>query len=134
MGWITPEERMPPEGLHVLLEASGWFSGGYGLVADHSFFIGTWIVPSGETEGHWLIWDGSNNDSGPDDGHIYDPKVHAWMPLPKHYGANEMGFEQDPDLMEHSIFEDDPDWLYKGEAVYEQMTLDEFLGMGKEKP
>ena len=33
-------------------------------------------------------------------------------------------------MMEHAMFEDDPDWLYKGDAVYEQMTLDEFLQIG----
>lgn len=27
--------------------------------------------------------------------------------------------------MEHAMFEDDPEWLYKGDAVYKQMTLEE---------
>ena len=29
--------------------------------------------------------------------------------------------------MEHAMFEDEPEWLYKGDAVYEQMTLEDFL-------
>ena len=124
MGWITPEDRMPPEGLHVLLEVSGIFSAAYGLVADHSFYLGSWIVPHGETEGHWLIYDSCDEENN----HIIYPKVHAWMPLPKHYQQVEMGFEPEPDMMEHSLFEDDPEWLYNGDAVYEQMSMEE-LGL-----
>lgn len=30
-------------------------------------------------------------------------------------------------VMEHAMFEDDPEWLYKGDAVYEQMSIEEFL-------
>ena len=129
MGWIPIEEKYPPQGLNVLLEVSGTFSASYGLVADHSFFIGAWIVPQGEDKGSWLLWDNSNNDCGPDDGHIIYPKVHAWMPLPKHYAQPEMGFEPEPDMMEHAMFEDDPEYLYKGDCVYEQMSLDEWIGV-----
>ena len=125
MGWIRPEDKMPPQGLQVLVEASGMFTAPYGLVADHSFFIGSWIVPSGKTEGEWLIWDASNN--GDDDYHMFHPHVHAWMPLPKHYQQPEGGFEPEPDMMEHAMFEDDPDWLYKGAMVYEQMSLEDLF-------
>jgi hypothetical protein len=48
------------------------------------------------------------------------------MPLPKHYAAQEV-FEQEPDLLEHPMFEDDPEWLYKDDCVYEQMTLEEMM-------
>lgn len=123
MGWIPIEDRYPPEGLQVLIEVSGQFSAPYGLVADHSFFIGSWIVPQGETEGIWLI----DDSSGKENYHLIYPTVHAWMPLPKHYQPQEMGFKQEPDLMEHAMFEDDPDWLYKGDCVYEQMSLEDFL-------
>ena len=125
MGWIRPEDRMPPQGLEVLVEVSGRFTAPYGLVADHCFFIGSWIVPSGETDGSWLIWDASNN--GKDDYHMSYPTVHAWMPLPKHFESPE-GFEMEPDMMEHAMFEDDPEWLYKGDAVYEQMSLEDLMG------
>lgn len=125
MGWIPIEEKYPPQGLNVLLEVSGTFSAGYGLVADHSFFIGAWIVPSGQTEGEWLIWDSCDEDNY----HLICPKVHAWMPLPKHYAQPEMGFEPEPDMMEHAMFEDDPEYLYKGDCVYEQMSLDEWIGV-----
>lgn len=38
MGWIKPEDKMPPSGLNVLLEVSGiWVAG---LQSDHSFEIG----------------------------------------------------------------------------------------------
>ncbi len=119
MGWIDIHDRMPPEGLEVLLEVSGQFTAQYGVVADHNFYIGSWIVPHGKTDGNWLLWDNSNGDTEGRDGHLYDPIVHAWMPMPEHFAPKEMGFEQDPDLMEHSIFEDDPEWLYKGDYVYE---------------
>lgn len=122
MGWIPIEEKYPPEGLHVLLEVSGWFSCNYGVMADHSFYIGTWIVPVGEEEGHWLIRDASEDGAG----HLIDPEVHAWMPLPKHYQPQKV-FSQEPDLMEHSLWEEDPEWLYKGKYVYEQMTLEEMM-------
>ena len=124
MGWITPEDRMPPKGLQVLLEVSGIISAPYAMVADHSFYLGAWIVPSGQTEGHWLIWDSCDEDNY----HLINPKVHAWMPLPKHYQQVEMGFEPEEDMMEHAMFEDDPEWLYKGDAVYEQMSMEE-LGL-----
>ncbi len=126
MSWIPIEEKYPPQGLQVLVEASGYYGGSLGVVADHSFYIGSWVVPEGE-EGDWVLWDNSNCNVGPDSGHIFHPKVHAWMPLPKHYQPNEMGFEQEPDLMEHAMFEDEPEWLYKGDAVYEQMTLEDFM-------
>jgi hypothetical protein len=29
--------------------------------------------------------------------------------------------------MEHSLWEEDPEWLYKGKYVYEQMTLEEMM-------
>ena len=121
MGWIDVNDRMPPQGLQVLLEVSGRFSGPVNMFADHDFYIGSWLVPdSGDP--HWLI-----DDSCPiSDGHILFPTVHAWMPLPKHYQKQDR-FTQEPDLMEHAMFEDDPDWLYKGDAVYEQMSLEEFL-------
>ena len=34
-------------------------------------------------------------------------------------------------MMEHAMFEDDPEWLYKDDCVYEQMTLEDFLGGAK---
>lgn len=121
MGWIPLEKMYPPEGLHVLVEASGWFSGGWGLMADHSFYIGRWIIPKGETEGHWIL-----KDSSEDGSHLIYPEVHAWMPLPKHFEPNKI-FGQEEDLMEHTFCEDDPDYLYKGDCVYEQMSLEEFM-------
>lgn len=121
MSWIDPKHTMPPEGLQVLLEVSGRFTGPVNLWADHDFYIGTWIVPDGG-KAHWRINDASEGD----DAHIMFPEVHAWMPLPRHYQPNEK-FSQEPDLMEHAMFEDDPDWLYKGDAVYEQRTIEDFL-------
>lgn len=120
MGWIDASDKLPPEGLNVLVEASGYGRGTHGenIVADHDFFLGTWLHPVGEDEGEWFI------DS---ETHYYSTKVHAWMPLPKHYQQKERDEDPEEDMMEHALFEDDPDWLYKGEAVYEQMTLDEFL-------
>ena len=117
MGWININDRMPPEGLHVLLEVSGWCASGYGLVCDHSVKLGCWIIPQGEDEVEWLI------DT---DNEILSPEVHAWMPLPKHYQPPKM-FEPFEDNMEHSIIRDDPDWIYKGEYVYEQMSLEDFM-------
>lgn len=119
VGWIDIEKQMPPEGLHCLLEVSGSCIGDHGesLLRDHSFCLGCWIIPQGETEIKWLL----------DIKHeLYYPTIHAWMPLPKHYQPQEH-FDQEPDLMEHSIFEDDPEYLYKGNYVYEQMSLDDFL-------
>ena len=49
--------------------------------------------------------------------------------MPKHYAQPEMGFEPEPDMMEHAMFEDDPEYLYKGDCVYEQMSLDEWIGV-----
>lgn len=118
MGWINPEDRMPPEGLHVLCEIScmGTDEHGVTVYADHDFFIGFYLTPEGE-EGRWFI---------EYNGTFYDPTVHAWMPLPKHYAPQEM-FTQEPDLMEHSFFDDEPEWLYKDDAVYEQMSIEEFV-------
>jgi len=31
-----------------------------------------------------------------------------------------------------AMFEDDPEWLYKDDCVYEQMTLEEFLKEGNQ--
>lgn len=39
MGWIRPEDRMPPEGLQVLLEVSGLTTAPYSLVWDHDFCL-----------------------------------------------------------------------------------------------
>lgn len=124
MGWINIEDRYPPQGLQVLLEVSGNFGGGE--IADHQFFIGTWIVPQGKTEGSWLIYDCCESPMG--DEHMYYPTVHAWMPLPEHFQPQEIFGEPEDDLMEHAMFEDDPEWLYKGEYNYEQMSLEEFMG------
>ena len=123
MGWIPIEEKYPPQGLRVLLEASGSFNSPYAMIADHDFYLGSWIVPSGETEGHWLIDDCGYGE----DHHMIYPHVHAWMPLPKHYQQKEYGYEPEEDMMEHAMFEDDPDYLYKGNCVYEQMSLEEWL-------
>lgn len=119
MGWIVPKDKMPPEGLQVLLEFSSMGTDEHGVTvyADHMFTVGCWILPVGETEGLWSIQTRSE---------FYDPTVHAWMPLPKHFEPQQM-FHQEPDLMEHAMFEDDPDWLYKGDAVYEQMSFEDFL-------
>ena len=117
MGWIEPSDRMPPEGLYVLLEVSGYCKSDIALLADHDFYIGCWIHPEGKEEGFWSI----DSETPP-----IIPTVHAWMPLPKHFQPNEH-FGQEPDLMEHAMFEDEPEWLYKGDAVYEQMTMEEFL-------
>lgn len=119
MGWIDATEKLPPEGLSVLLEVSGSFSAPYSLIADHDFFIGCWIVPSGEKEGKWLITDGHEENY-----HLCFPIVHAWMPLPKHFQKSEK-FDREDDLMEHAMFEDDPEWLYKGNCIYEQMSIEE---------
>ena len=124
MGWISIEERMPPDELQVLLEVSGWFSCGYGLVADHDFYLGSWIPGDENKEGEWLIYDSCDEDNH----HFIHPKVHAWMPLPRHFEKNEL-FEQREDLMEHSMFDDEFEGLYEGKYVYEQMTLEEFLQM-----
>lgn len=121
MGWIDVNNTLPPEGLQVLLEVSGRYSGFVNVVADHSFYIGTYIVPD-VGEPHWLIYDASDGNNE----HILYPDVHAWMPLPKHFQKQEI-FTQEEDLMEHAMFEDDPEWLYKGNAVYEQMTLEELM-------
>lgn len=119
MGWIKPEDMMPPEGLRILLEVSGGGTGTHGerIAADHCFFLGTWIVPEGKKEGFWSI------DT---EVKLWDLTIHAWMPLPKHFGQQEI-FEPEPDMMEHALFEDNPEWLYKGKAVYEQMSLEEFM-------
>lgn len=122
MSWIKPEDRMPPEGLCVLVEISGYGTGDKGerIVADHDFFLASWIHPVGEEHGSWFLETTSD---------YWNPTIHAWMPLPKHYHQKEMGYEPEPDMMEHAMFEDDPEWLYKGEAVYEQMTLEELFNL-----
>lgn len=120
MGWIDIEKQMPPMELRVLLELSGTCFGEneITLYADHDYCLGSWIVPSGEKDGEWLI-DSSNE--------FTHPTVHAWMPLPKHYQQKEYAYAPEPDMMEHAMFEDDPDWLYKGDCVYEQMSLEDFM-------
>lgn len=120
MSWIRPEDKMPPEGLLVLVEASGDGVDDIGvrIVADHDFYTAAWIHPVGEEKGFWSIDTRSK---------LWSVTVHAWMPLPKHYEQKELGYEPEEDMMEHSLFEDDPEWLYKGEAVYEQMTLEELF-------
>lgn len=126
MGWIDPKDKMPPEGLQVLLELSGRSIDEHGvhLVSDHSFYIGTWIHPVGQEKGEWLIE--SQNE-------IWARRIHAWMPLPKHYQQKEMAYDpEDEDMMEHAMFEDDPEWLYKDDVVYEQMTLAEVFGLKEE--
>lgn len=122
MGWIEPNDRMPPEGLYVLVEMSGRGTDDIGvqIVADHDFYLASWIHPTGEQEGHWFIDTKSN---------YWSTTIHAWMPLPKHYQQKELGFEPEPDMMEHAMFEDDPEWLYKADAVYEQMTLEEVFNL-----
>ena len=73
MGWIKPEDMMPPQGLQVLLELSGHGRADhYSYHSNHDFFIGSWI------EGGWLIWDCCEGDS-----HFSSIEVHAWMPLPR---------------------------------------------------
>jgi hypothetical protein len=45
-------------------------------------------------------------------------------------------FNQKPDLMEHAMFEDEPEWLYKGDCVYEQISIEDWLresGGGKDE-
>ena len=123
MGWIDADERKAPEGLQVLCEVSGMGIDEHGVTvcADHDFYLGCWLVPVGEDEGLWSL------DTRAE---FYDPTVHAWMPLPKHYQPQTI-FSQEEDLMEHAMFEDDPEWLYKGDAVYEQMSIEEFLKEAK---
>ena len=103
----------------MLVEVSGYGRDdkGVSIFADHSFHIATWIVPAREDHGHWLIDTSSK---------FWEPTIHAWMPLPKHYEKSE---NDEPDMMEHAMFEDDPEWLYKDDAVYEQMTLEEVFGL-----
>lgn len=124
MGWIDINDRMPPEGLSVLLEISGRCIDDQGitLMADHDFCIGSWIVPSGETAGEWLLETSFK---------YFLPTIHAWIPLPRHYQPKEYDTEDD-DQLEHAMFEEDPDWLYKGQYVYEQMSLDELLSQNNE--
>lgn len=118
MSWIKPEDKMPPEGLYVLVEMSGYGTGDKGerIVADHSFYLATWIHPVGKDQGEWFIESTSD---------YWSPTVHAWMPLPRHYEAPEHSEDPEDDMMEHAMFEEDPEWLYKDDAVYEQMTLEE---------
>lgn len=120
MGWIKPEDKMPPEGLNVLVEVSGYGTGDHGerIVADHDFYLASWIHPTGEDHGSWFLETRSD---------YWSPEIHAWMPLPKHYQQKELGYEPEEDMMEHAMFEDDPEWLYKDDAVYEQMTLEELF-------
>lgn len=124
MGWIKPEDRMPPDGLMVLIEASGYITNS--VIADHSYYLATWIAsPDGGRDPFWLVH--SAHEVYP--GHIVkfeDPEVHAWMPLPKHY-QKPKHFCSAADMMEHAMFEDDPEWLYKDEAVWEQRTIEDVL-------
>ena len=118
MGWIDIKDKYPPEGLLVLVEMSGSSldENGCMVVSDHSFELAAWVVPVGKTEGLWVFH-----------GQEYNfPKVFAWMPLPKHFQPKEV-FDQSEDMMEHPMFEDEPAWLYKGDCVYEQMTLEDFM-------
>lgn len=118
MGWIPIEDKYPLEGLQVLVEMSsrGIDKDKCQVMADHGFYIATWIVPEGK-EGEWLIQTSTD---------FWKPNVHAWMPLPRHYAAQEV-FSQEEDLLEHPMFDEDPEWLYKGDCVYEQMTLEEMM-------
>lgn len=121
MGWIdmNDEKHRLPRGMSALLEVSGRLVGNGGQIyyADHDFYIGAWVQPhDGEVE--WVI----NSENT-----WLDITVHAWMPLPKHYQPREK-FGQESDLMEHPLFENDPKWLYRGDVVYEQMSIEDFLG------
>lgn len=124
MGWIRPEDKMPPSGLQVLVEASGYISGG--VMADHDYYLASWIGnPDGGRDPFWLVEYAYEDYSG----HFTkfeDPEIHAWMPLPKHY-QKPKHFAMAADMMEHAMFDEDPDWLYKDEAVYEQRTIEEVL-------
>lgn len=54
MGWIDPKEKMPPSGLLVLLEVSGYWTSG--LLSDHDYELGCWLGnPDGNREPYWLI-------------------------------------------------------------------------------
>ena len=124
MGWIRPEDRMPPSGLQVLVEASGSITGS--VIVDHAYFLATWIGnPDGGRKPFWLMeyaykdYDGRFTE-------FDDPVIHAWMPLPKHY-QKPKHVAMEADMMEHAMFEDDPDWLYKGDAVWEQRTIEDVL-------
>lgn len=123
MGWIdiNDEKYKLPKGMYALLEVSGRTVGDGGTVylADHGFYIGCWVRdPDSEDGRQWII----KNEN-----EWLEVTVHAWMPLPKHYKPNER-FGQEEDLMEHPLFDDDPDWLYRGDVVYEQMSIEDFLG------
>lgn len=124
MGWIRPEDRMPPSGLLVLIEASGYITNS--LIADHDYYLATWIDnPDGGRDPFWLVH-GSSEDYL---GHLVrfeDPEVHAWMPLPKHY-QKPRHTAAPANMMEYPMFESSPDWLYKGEAVWEQRTIEDVL-------
>lgn len=122
MGWIDIKDKYPPQGLNVLLEVSGMFAAPYRMIADHGFFIGSWIVPESKTEGEWVIYD----SCGEDDYHFVDPEVHAWMPLPRHFAKNDI-FDSEDDMMEHAMFERDPEYLYQGDCVYEQLSIEDFM-------
>ena len=125
MGWIDVNEKMPPQGLQVLIELSGYGRAEhYSFQSDHDFFIGSWIVPEGKTEGEWLVWDCCEGDS-----HFTSVKVHAWMPLPRRYQPQELLGHDDG--YEHPMFEDDPEWLYKGDCVYEQMSLEDYMNQSQ---
>lgn len=117
MGWIDVNDKMPPQGLQVLLELSGHGRAeNYSYHSNHDFFIGSWI------EGGWLVWDCCEGDS-----HFTNFEVHAWMPLPKHFAKQEIFGTEEDDGFEHPMFEDEPEWLYKGDCVYEQMTIEDFM-------
>ena len=132
MGWIDAKEQLPPMGLDVLVEVSGYYSGDYCAKADHDFFIGSWIKTEFDS-GHWLLWDATPPTKYEKESHIINPEVFAWMPLPEHYQPKEVFGEENDDLFEHAMFEEDPDYLYKGKYTYEQMSLDDFLkGAGQD--
>lgn len=122
MAWISTSDKLPPRGLEVLLEVSGNISAPYSLIADHAFYIGSLIKNTEEDGQQWLIYDSCDEENY----HLIYPKVHAWMPLPRHYEPPE-NFKTEEDLLEHAMFEKDPDYLYKGDAVYEQITIEEVL-------
>lgn len=116
MSWINTEEMMPPQGLLVLLEVSGWYNSPFAMVADHDFYLGSWLGDKG-----WLIDDASEGCEH----HITNPTVHAWMPLPKHFAKKELGFSEDEtDMMEHAMFEEDPKCLYRTEKMSYQDNWD----------
>jgi hypothetical protein len=116
---INPNNRIDPilNNIDYAIEEINFKIDKYGceVISDHAFNLASWIVPYG-SEGKWVFH-----------GEDYSfPEVYAWMPLPKHFQPQEI-FSQDDDLMEHAMFEDDPEWLYKGKYTYEQMSMEDFM-------